>query len=62
MPNLNVLSQRYATPGINEIFSEEGKIISERELWIAVLKAQKELGMDIPSEVIEAYERARTDI
>jgi len=62
MPNANVLSQRYATDEINNIFSEEGKIRLERDFWIAVLKAQKELGLDIPEEAITAYEKARDDI
>ena len=60
--NPNILSQRYATPEINRLFSEEGKIVMERELWIVVLKAQRELGMDIPDGVIEAYEEAKADV
>ncbi len=39
------------------LFSPEQKIILERQLWIAVLKAQKELGVDVPDGAIEAYER-----
>ena len=56
MSNINVLSQRYAGPEINGIFSEEGRILAERELWIAVMKAQKELGLSIPADVIQGYE------
>ncbi len=62
MANANVLSQRYAGPEINDIFSEKGRILAERELWIAVMKAQNRLGVSIPSNVIEAYESAKTDI
>ncbi|MBW2971843.1 adenylosuccinate lyase [Candidatus Woesearchaeota archaeon] len=62
MANLNILSQRYATNAINEIFSEHGKNLAERELWIAVMKAQKEFGVDIPGEDIEKFERAKSDI
>jgi len=62
MANPDILSERYATPEMNEIFSEKGKIIAERELWIAVMKAQKELGMNIPSEDIEKFEAARDDV
>ena len=58
----NVLAERYATPEIKEIFSPRGKILAERDFWIAVMKAQRELGVDIPSEDIEAYERARENI
>ncbi|MFH1325811.1 MAG: adenylosuccinate lyase [archaeon] len=62
MTNLNVLSKRYATPEINYIFSDEGTILAQRELWIAVMKAQKELGLDIPSKDIEKFEVAKKDI
>ena len=62
MTNYNVLSQRYATTSINEIFSEEGKILLERELWIAVMKAQKKLGVQIPQKAIEQYEAAKENI
>ncbi len=53
MPNPNVLSQRYATDEMNAIFSEKGRILLERDLWIAVLKAQKDLGLNIPDEAID---------
>ena len=62
MPNLSVLSERYATDEINDIFSERGKILLERELWIAVLKAQRDSGLNIPAEAIDAYERAKENI
>ncbi len=32
-------------------------MVAERRLWIAVLRAQQELGMGIPDGVVEAYER-----
>jgi len=62
MVNLNVLSQRYAGPEINTIFSEQGRNLAERELWLAVLKAQKELGLDIPEDAIAKYEAAKEKI
>ncbi len=62
MSNENVLSKRYATKKMNEIFSEKGRILLERELWIAVLKAQQKLGLDIPEKVIQAYEDAKDRI
>ena len=52
----NVLSNRYASEELNSFWSAESKIILERQLWIAVMKAQKDLGVDIPVEAIEAYE------
>ncbi|MFN5960167.1 MAG: adenylosuccinate lyase, partial [Verrucomicrobiota bacterium] len=54
----NVLAERYATPAMTSIWSPEGKILLERELWIAVMKAQRDLGLDIPAEAIAAYEKA----
>jgi len=62
MANMNVLSRRYAGPDINRIFSEEGRILAERELWIAVMKAQRRLGVPIPPEAIAGYEAAKADI
>lgn len=53
----NVLANRYASPEMTELWSPENKIIMERKLWISVMKAQAELGVDIPAEAIEAYER-----
>ena len=60
--NPNVLSQRYATTEMNRIFSEEGKTLMERELWLSVLKAQRKLGMEISDKVIERYEAAKDHI
>jgi len=61
MANENVLATRYATE-TRDIFSERGKNLSERKLWIAVMKAESELGVNIPAEDISAYEAARDDI
>lgn len=52
----NVLSNRYASAELSNLWSAESKIIMERQLWIAVMKAQKDLGVDIPAEAIAAYE------
>jgi len=52
----NVLATRYASQELAQIWSPEHKIVLERRLWIAVLKAQKDLGIDVPDGVIEAYE------
>ncbi len=58
----NVLAERYASLEMKNIWSPEGRILLEREWWIAVMKAQKELGLDIPSEAIESYENVKTNI
>jgi len=60
--NPNILSQRYATERMNQIFSEMGKTRLERELWLNVLKAQRDLGLDVPDNVVYAYEEALDDI
>ncbi|MBP8920474.1 MAG: adenylosuccinate lyase, partial [Micropruina sp.] len=57
----NVLATRYASDAMRAIWSPESKIVAERWLWIAVLKAQKDLGVDFggddPADVIAAYMR-----
>jgi len=52
----NVLAERYATAAMCGIWSPEGKVRLEREYWVAVLKAQRDLGQSVPDGVIEAYE------
>ncbi|MFZ2013098.1 MAG: adenylosuccinate lyase [Nocardioides sp.] len=53
----NVLATRYAAPDLAAIWSPEHKIVLERRLWVAVLRAQRDLGVDVPDGVIEAYEK-----
>jgi adenylosuccinate lyase len=53
----NVLANRYAAADLARIWSPEHKIRLERRLWVAVLKAQKDLGIPVPDGVVEAYER-----
>ena len=52
----NVLAGRYASAPLAQLWSPEQKIVLERRLWLAVLRAQKELGVDVPSGAIEAYD------
>ncbi len=56
----NVLAGRYASAQMRALWSPEEKIIAERRLWIAVLTAQRDLGVDFggddPDAVIAAYE------
>lgn len=53
----NVLANRYASPEMTAIWSPEDKIIMERKLWISVMKAQADLGVEVPVEAISAYEK-----
>ncbi len=50
----NVLAERYASHPMKNLWSATGKIILEREFWIAVMKAQKELGIKIEKKAIDA--------
>ncbi|HYN97562.1 MAG TPA: adenylosuccinate lyase [Pilimelia sp.] len=52
----NVLAGRYASPELVALWSPEAKIRLERRLWVAVLHAQRDLGVAVPAGVIEAYE------
>lgn len=51
----NVLAQRYASAPMRELWSARNKIVLERRLWIAVLEAQRALGIDVPDGVVDAY-------
>ncbi len=52
----NVLAQRYASPAMCDIWSPIGKVKLERQFWIALMRAQRNHGLEIPAEAIEAYE------
>lgn len=56
----NVLANRYASEQMREIWAPESKVVAERRLWIEVLKAQRDLGVDFAGadadEIIAAYE------
>ena len=58
----NVLAGRYASSAMKTIWSAEGRIVLEREFWIAVMKAQRDLGLDIPEEAIAAYEKVKNEV
>lgn len=57
----NVLASRYATAAMRAIWSPEGKIVAERRLWLTVLAAQRDLGVDFggddPDAVAADYAR-----
>src|SRR5580692_12883166 len=44
------------------IWSPEAKIVAERRLWLAVLRAQAELGVQVPGAAIADYERVLDDV
>lgn len=60
-PIPNVLAARYASRAMAALWSPENKIVLERQLWLAVLEAQRELGVPVPDGVVDAY-RAQLDV
>jgi adenylosuccinate lyase len=60
VPIGNILANRYASAAMREVWSAENKIIAERRLWLAVLAAQRDLGVDFggddPAVVIKTYQ------
>jgi adenylosuccinate lyase len=57
-----VLAARYASSEMAGLWSPAHKVVLERRFWIAVLRAQRDLGVDVPDGVIEAYEAAVDDV
>ncbi|GAA0404624.1 adenylosuccinate lyase [Acrocarpospora corrugata] len=53
----NVLAARYASAELAHLWSPEYKVVLERRLWVAVLKAQADLGVPVPEGAIAAYEK-----
>lgn len=52
-----MLATRYASAAMTAIWSPQAKIIAERRLWLAVLRAQAGLGVEVPDGAIADYER-----
>ncbi len=53
----NVLAGRYASVELATLWSAEHKIVLERQLWLAVLRAQADLGVGVPDGAVADYER-----
>jgi len=53
----DVLAARYASGELTRLWSPEHKVVLERQLWLAVLKAQADLGIDVPEGAVADYER-----
>ncbi len=58
----NVLAQRYASDVMVALWSPRAKVVRERRLWLAVLEAQRDLGVAVPGGVVEDYERVLDDV
>lgn len=59
---ISPFSTRYASPEMQEVFSESFKFKTWRRLWISLAKAEKELGLDITDEQISQLEQHAEDI
>ncbi len=58
----NVLAERYASVAMKDIWSQQGRVALERDFWIAVMKAQRDLGVPIPADAIKDYEKVKDQI
>jgi adenylosuccinate lyase len=54
-PIPNVLAGRYASDPMIELWSPANKVVLERRFWVAVLEAQRALGVDVDQQVIDDY-------
>ncbi len=52
-----MLAHRYASDELVRLWSPEYKVVLERRLWLAVLRAQADLGVPVEQRVIDDYER-----
>lgn len=58
----NVLADRYASPELVALFDPVNRVRVERTFWLAVLRAQVELGLAIDDSIIPSYEAVLEDI
>lgn len=58
----NPLVERYASQAMSHLFSPDFKFRTWRRLWIALARAQRELGLPIEKAQIEELERFQDDI
>jgi adenylosuccinate lyase len=54
----DVLAARYASAELVRLWSPEHKVVLERQLWLAVLRAQADLGVPVGQQVLDDYQRA----
>ncbi len=59
---ISPFSTRYASSEMQSIFSDNFKFRTWRRLWIALARAEKELGLDITDEQIAELEAHKDDI
>ena len=52
-----MLAQRYASGAMVRLWSPEHKVVLERQLWLAVLRAQADLGVPVQQRALDDYQR-----
>ena len=58
----DVLATRYASAPMARLWSPEEKVRLERRLWLAVLRAQRDLGAPVPDGAMRDYEAVLDDV
>lgn len=59
---VDVLADRYAGSDMRATFSDDVRIILERDYWTAMMQEQQVLGLDIPESAIQAYIAVRENV
>ncbi|HJT04135.1 MAG TPA: adenylosuccinate lyase [Pseudonocardiaceae bacterium] len=58
----DVLAARYASAELVRLWSPEYKVVLERQLWLAVLRAQADLGLPVEQQVLDDYQRVVPEV
>ena len=58
----DVVAQRYASAEMVALWSPRARIVAERRWWLAVLEAQRDLGVEVPDGVLEEYAKVLEDV
>ena len=58
----NILAERYASAPMKDIWSQKGRVVLERDFWVAVMEAQKESGLDISKDAIASYKKVKEQV
>jgi adenylosuccinate lyase len=56
------LIERYASADMADVFSPARQARVWRDLWIALAELERELGVDVPEEAIDAMRKARDEV
>jgi adenylosuccinate lyase len=59
---VNPLTERYASPEMSRIFSARFKFGMWRRLWLALAESERELGLEIPAEAVDALREHLDDV